>query len=262
MKSLVEFIKESLDAQINESASVESILMFLNRWDGECVKICDLPEGTDGNKFAKELADEFDSEDTVIEYCDDCKCIVIKAKDCEKCDDCKKIKYTELFKESLSEEKVKVNDIVKDCNDNEWVVIDIFDVNKSNENDYKNFLKEYDGLGSQKDMYQELKDVKDDGYDYVVACHNADDVREVVVFCYGVGGVTKIEESLSEDEFKNLYMKVIQDFNRSQIFKHLEEISNNDMKLKKLYNKVQKIEQTKHLDTHDALYHLIKNGKV
>ena len=67
MKSLVEFIKESLDAQINEGASVEALLMFLNRWDGECVKICDLPAGTDGNKFAKELADEFDSEDTVIE---------------------------------------------------------------------------------------------------------------------------------------------------------------------------------------------------
>ena len=97
MKSLVEFIKESLDMQINESASVEALLMFLNRWDGECVKICDLPEGTDSNKFAKELADEFDSEDTVIEYCDDCKCIVIKAKDCENCDDCKKIKYAELF---------------------------------------------------------------------------------------------------------------------------------------------------------------------
>ena len=35
MKSLLEFIKESLDAQINESASVEALLMFLNRWDGE-----------------------------------------------------------------------------------------------------------------------------------------------------------------------------------------------------------------------------------
>ena len=262
MKSLVEFIKESLDVQINESASVESILMFLNRWNGECIKICDLPEGTDGNKFAKELADEFDSEDAVIEYCDDCKCILIKPKDCEDCDDCKKIKYTELFKESLSGDKVKVNDTVKDYNDNKWVVIDVFDVTKSNENDYKNFLKEYDGLGSQKDMYPELKDVKDDGYDCVVACHNADDEREVVVFCYGNGGVTKIEESLSEDEFKKLYMKVIQNFNRSQIFKHLEEISNNDMKLKKLYNKAQKIEQTKHLDMYDALYYLIQNGKV
>ena len=29
MKSLVEFIKESLDAKINESASVEALLMFL-----------------------------------------------------------------------------------------------------------------------------------------------------------------------------------------------------------------------------------------
>ena len=29
MKSLVEFIKESLDEQINESASVEALLMFL-----------------------------------------------------------------------------------------------------------------------------------------------------------------------------------------------------------------------------------------
>ena len=58
MKSLVEFIKESLDIQVNENASVEAILMFLNRWDGECVKICDLPVGTDGNEFAKELADE------------------------------------------------------------------------------------------------------------------------------------------------------------------------------------------------------------
>ena len=191
MKSLVEFIKESLDAQINESASVETLLMFLNRWDGECVKICDLPVGTDGNEFAKELADEFDSEDTVIEYCDDCKCIIIKPKDCENCDDCKEIKYAELFKESLSEDEVKANDTVKDYNGDEWVVIDVFDVNKSGENDYKKFLKEYDGTGSQKDMCPELKDVKDDGYDYVVACYNADDEREVVVWCYGDGGVTK-----------------------------------------------------------------------
>ena len=191
MKSLVEFIKESLDAQINEGASVEALLMFLNRWDGECVKICDLPAGTDGNKLAKELVDEFDSEDTVIEYCDDRKCIVIKSKDCENCDDCKEIKYAELFKESLSEDEVKANDTVKDYNGDEWVVIDVFDVNKSSEDDYKKFLKEYDGTGSQKDMCPELKDVKDDGYDYVVACYNADDEREVVVWCYGDGGVTK-----------------------------------------------------------------------
>lgn len=266
MKSLVEFIKESLDTQIythiNESASVEAVLMFLNRWDGECVKICDLPDGTDGKVFAQELADEFDSEDAVIEYCDDCKCIIIKTKDCEDCDDCKKIKYAELFKESLSEDKVKVNDTVKDYNDNEWVVIDIFDVNKSNESDYKKFLKEYDGLGSQKDLYPELKDVKDDGYDYVVACHNADDKREVVVFCYGVGGVTKIEESLSEDEFKNMFNKVIKDWEGSQNFKHLEEIANDDLKLKKVYNDAKKIEQSDHINMHDALYHLIRNGKV
>ena len=57
---------------------------------------------------------------------------------------------------------------------------------------YKKFLKEYDGIGSQRDIYPELKDVKADGYDYVVACHNADDKREVVVWCYGDGGVTKI----------------------------------------------------------------------
>lgn len=262
MKSLIEFIKESLDTQINESASVETLLMFLNRWDGECVKICDLPVGTDGNEFAKELADEFDSEDTVIEYCDDCKCIIIKPKDCENCDDCKEIKYTELFKESLSEDEVKVNDTVKDYNDNEWIVIDVFNVNRSNETDYKKFLKEYDGTGSQRDIYPELKDVKDDGYDYVVACHNADDKREVVVWCYGDGGVTKIEESLSEDEFKNMFNKVIKDWEGSQYFSHLEEISNNNVKLKKIYNDAKKIEQSKHINIHDALYHLIRNSKV
>ena len=262
MKSLVEFIKESLDEQINESASVEALLMFLNRWDGECVKICDLPAGTDGNKLAKELADEFDYEDTVIEYCDDCKCIVIKPKDCENCDDCKEIKYAELFKESLSEDEVKVNDTVKDYNDNEWIVIDVFDVNKSSEDDYKKFLKEYDGTGSQKDMRPELKDVKDDGYDYVVACHNADDERDVAVWCYGDGGVTKIEESLSEDEFKNMFNKVIKDWEGSQYFSHLEEIANNDVKLKKIYNDAKRIAQSKHIDIHDALYHLIRNSKV
>ena len=165
--------------------------MVLERGGGGCVNISDVPGGTDGNKFAKELADEFDSEDTVIEYCGDCKCIIIKPKDCENCDDCREIKYAELFKESLSEDEVKVNDTVKDSNDNEWIVIDVFDVNKSNESDYKKFLKEYDGTGSQKDMHPELKDVKNDGYDYIVACHNADDEREVVVWCYGEGGVTK-----------------------------------------------------------------------
>ena len=145
MKSLVEFIKESLYAQINESASVEALLMFLNRWDGECVKICDLPTGTDGNKFAKELADEFDSEDTVIEYCDDCKCIVIKSKDCENCDDCKEIKYAELFKESKNEEDApKELDVVKDYNDDKWVVIKAFDVNNSSQSDYEAFLKEWE----------------------------------------------------------------------------------------------------------------------
>ena len=64
MKSLVNFIKESL----NENVSVEAILMFLNRWDGECVKICDLPADIDGNKFAKDLANEFDSEDVDYIY--------------------------------------------------------------------------------------------------------------------------------------------------------------------------------------------------
>ena len=54
MRSLVEFIKESLDAQINESASVETLLMFLNRRDGDCVTICDLQVETDGNEFDKE----------------------------------------------------------------------------------------------------------------------------------------------------------------------------------------------------------------
>lgn len=191
MKSLVEFIKESLDAQINEGASVEALLMFLNRWDGECVKICDLPTGTDGNKFAKELADEFDSEDTTIEYCDDCKCIVIKPKDCENCDDCKEIKYTELFKESLSEDEVKVNDTVKDYNGDKWVVIKVFDVNNSSQSDYEAFLKEWDGVGSQKSEMPNISDVKDAGYSYIVATHNEDDEREVVVWCYGDGGVTK-----------------------------------------------------------------------
>lgn len=262
MKSLIEFIKESLDTQINEIASVETLLMFLNRWDGECVKICDLPVGTDGNEFAKELADEFDSEDTVIEYCDDCKCIIIKPKDCENCDDCKEIKYTELFKESLSEDEVKVNDTVKDYNDNEWIVIDVFNVNRSNETDYKKFLKEYDGTGSQRDIYPELKDVKDDGYDYVVACHNADDEREVVVWCYGDGGVTKIEESLSEDEFKEMYLNVIKDWDDTTYFHHLKEIADDDVKLKKVYRDAQNWERTKHVSTHDALYSLIGRGKV
>ena len=192
MKSLVEFIKESLDAQINESASLEALLMFLNRWDGECVKICDLPDGTDGNKLAKELADEFDSEDTVIEYCDDCKCIVIKSKDCENCDDCKEIKYAELFKESKNEEDVpKELDVVKDYNDDKWVVIKVFDVNNSSQSDYEAFLKEWDGTGSQKSEMPNISDVKDAGYSYIVATHNEDDEREVVVWCYGDGGVTK-----------------------------------------------------------------------
>ena len=167
MKSLVEFIKESLDMQINESASVETVLMFLNRWDGECVKICDLPDGTDGNAVAQELAYEVDSEDTVIEDCDDCKCIVIKPKDCKDCDDCKKIKYVELFKESLS-----------------------------------------------------------------------------------------------VDEFKKMFLNVIKDWDGTHCFNHLKEIANDDAKLKKVYNNVKKVEQTKHLNTHDALYHLSRHGKV
>ena len=34
---------------------------------------------------------------------------------------------------------------------------------------------------------------------------------------------------------------MIKDFDRSQIFKHLEEIANDDLKLKKLYDKVKKM---------------------
>ena len=167
MRSLVEFLKESLYTEIDENASVEAILMFLNRWDGKCVKICDLPSGTDGSKFAKDLADQFNFEDTVIEYCDDCKCVIIKPKDCEDCDNCKEIKYAELFKESLS-----------------------------------------------------------------------------------------------EDEFKEMYLKVIKDWDGTTYFHHLEEIADDDVKLKKVYGDVQDWERTEHVSTHDALYSLIRRGKV
>ena len=118
------------------------------------------------------------------------------------------------------------------------------------------------GIGSQRDIYPELKDVKADGYDYVVACHNADDEREVVVWCYGDGGVTKIDESLSEDEFKEMYLKVIKDWDDTTYFHHLKEIADDDVKLKKVYRDAQNWERTKHVSTHDALYSLIGRGKV
>ena len=69
-------------------------------------------------------------------------------------------------------------------------------------------------------------------------------------------------ESLSEDEFKNMFNNVIKDWEGSQYFSHLEEIANNDVKLKKVYNDAKKIEQSKHINMHDALYHLIRNSKV
>ena len=34
------------------------------------------------------------------------------------------------------------------------------------------------------------------------------------------------------------------------------------MKIKKLYNDAKRIEQMKHISIHDALYSLIRNGKV
>lgn len=167
MKSLVQFIKESINMETNEDVSIETLLMFLNRWDGKCIKICNLPENADYAKVAKELEEEFDSEDVTIEYCDDCKCIVVKSKDCENCDDCEEVKYTELFKESLS-----------------------------------------------------------------------------------------------EDEFKKMFLNVIKDWDGTHCFNHLKEIANDDAKLKRVYNDVKKVEQTKHLNTHDALYSLIRHSKV
>ena len=167
MKSLVQFIEESINMKTNEDVSIETLLMFLNRWDGKCIKICNLPGNVDYAKVAKELEEEFDSEDVTIEYCDDCKCIVVKSKDCENCDDCEEVKYTELFKESLS-----------------------------------------------------------------------------------------------EDEFKKMFLNVIKDWDGTHCFNHLKEIANDDTKLKKVYNDVKKVEQTKHLDAHDALYSLIRHSKV
>lgn len=268
MKSLVEFIKESLNARhINEGASIESIIMFLNRWNGKCVKICDFPSGTDLEQFTQDLIDEYGEDKyTTIEYCEDCNCLVIKPKDCKNCDNCKKVKYNELFKDNSLFEQLendpKAGDMVSDESGNKWIVMDIFDVNKSNENDYKDFLHEYDGTGVQKSEYPSINDVIDDGFDYVVACHNADDEREVVVWCYGGGGVTKVTESLSEDEFKDMYLKVIKDWEGTQYFNHLEEIADDDVKLKKVYGDVQDWERAKHVSMHDALYSLIRRGKV
>lgn len=268
MKKLVDFLKESLNTQhINEGASVESIIMFLNRWNGKCVKICDFPFGTDVEQFTQDLIDEYgEDEYTTIEYCEDCNCIVIKPKNCKNCDNCKKVKYDELFKDNSLFEQLKdepkFGDVVSCENGNKWIVMDIFDTNKSDDEDYQDFLHEYDGTGEQKSEYPAIDDVIDAGFDYVVACSNADDEREVIVCCYGDGGVTKVTESLSEDEFKDMYLKVIKDWEGTQYFNHLEEIADNDMKIKKLYNDAKRIEQMKHISIHDALYSLIRNGKV
>ena len=59
-----------------------------------------------------------------------------------------------------------------------------------------------------------------------------------------------------------MFNKVIKDWEGSQNFKHLEEIANDDLKLKKVYNDAKKIEQSSHINMHDALYHLIRHGKV
>ena len=54
----------------------------------------------------------------------------------------------------------------------------------------------------------------------------------------------------------------IKDWYGTQCFRHLVEISNDDMKLKKVYNKVKKIEQAKCLDAHDALCYLVVRRKI
>lgn len=178
MKNLVDYLKESLHTQyINEGASVESVIMFLNRWNGKCVKICDFPYGTDVKQFTQDLIDEYGEDEYIsIEYCEDCDCIVIKQKVCKNCDDCPKIKYNDLFKDNSL------------------------------------FVKE--GL------------------------------------------------SHDEEEFKNMYLKVIKDWDNTQDFNHLKEIADNDIKLKRVYKAAKKFEQTHSVSIHDALYSLIRHGKV
>ena len=69
--------------------------------------------------------------------------------------------------------------------------------------------------------------------------------------------------SLNEEIlFKYSFLKAIKDWYGAQCFTHLVEISNDDIKLKKAYNKVKKIEQAKCLDTHDALCYLIVRRKI
>ena len=72
-----------------------------------------------------------------------------------------------------------------------------------------------------------------------------------------------ILKSLNEEIiFKYVFLMAIKDWYGTQCFRHLVEISNDDMKLKKVYNKVKKIEQAKCLDAHDALCYLVVRRKI
>ena len=118
MKNLVDFLKESLNARhINEGASIESIIMFLNRWNGKCVKICDFPSDTDLEQFTQDLIDEYGEDKyTTIEYCEDCNCLVIKPKDCKNCDNCQHLENCDTYLENYAYRPI--NDSEDDSEEN------------------------------------------------------------------------------------------------------------------------------------------------
>lgn len=191
MKNLTEYLKESLEVEVveesKEDASVEAILMLLNRWDGKPTKVCELPAGADGKAIATELCDIFnDGEELAkIEWCDDCKCIKISPVDFDG-DDFKEVKYAEMFKEAKEEIPTPGMKMI-DYNDEDWICLSVVSINDS-ESDYKKLLNEYDN-GSMKEEFKTLADLKKAGYEYAVAAEYADDDRMCAVFVFGDDGI-------------------------------------------------------------------------
>ena len=62
------------------------------------------------------------------------------------------------------------------------------------------------------------------------------------------------------DDFKSI-ADLVKIAKRQLSFRGIE-IADNDIKFKKIYNDAKRIEQMKHISIHDALYSLIRNGKV
>lgn len=68
---------------------------------------------------------------------------------------------------------------------------------------------------------------------------------------------------MTKEEFKKMFIGVINfGWSQSIYFSHLNAVANDDAQLAKVHNMCNLVEYRYGIDTHDALYSLIRHGKV